>query len=267
MYLTWFILSIIMKRTTMNSTRQVRPKRDKDLRDLEAVVAYLNLSEVPIPVFGPGFTFQKLRTWNFTPFKQALRKLVKEWQDSGPNMELLIERNPSLWEKIKRVTIELKSTSTGGVRVEPGAIPQEKSLPRFDLLVHAFFLLLIMNPYWNRLGGPCARCDNYYVKKTNRQKVYCSKHCGLMETSINANRKRRSRLHIEKVEKARIVIAKWETTRTKRNWKTWVSEKTGFTINWLTRAVARGDLHEPTGSNIKIRSTHERRSSNHAPDR
>jgi hypothetical protein len=144
------------------------------------------------------------------------------------------------------VSIGLKPTNTGAVRVNLAAMPREEGLSRFEILVHAFFLLLIMNRYWNRLGEPCARWNNYYVKKTSRQKVYCSKHCGLMETSINANRIRRRRQHMEKVEKAREFISKWENTRNSRSWKVWVSEKTGFTTNWLTRAVTGGDLHEPT---------------------
>lgn len=236
----------IMRRTTENSARRAKSTRDEDLEKLKQVCAFLNLGKVPSLDFGPALTGQRFKTMDFTPFKLALRKLVKEWLDSGPNMELMVERNPSLWRKIEKVIIELQPTNTGAVKVDLAAMPREEELPRFDLFVHSFFLLLIMNRYWNRLGGPCARCDNYYIKKTSRQKVYCSKRCGLMETSISANRRRRLRMRMEKVEKAREFIAKWKTTRTKRNWKEWVSEKTRFKRTWLTRAVTSGDLDEPT---------------------
>ena len=234
-----------MSRPTKTPTRRVKQERDEDLEKLRQVCAYLNLGKFPFPLIGPGFTLNGYRTWDFTPVKKALRGLVKEWQDSGPNIEVMIERNPALWEKIQRVSIELRPTNTGAVRVDLAAVPQEEGLSRFDLFVYSFFLLLTMNPYWNRLGGPCARCLNYYVKKTSRQKVYCSKRCGLMETSIEANRRRGSGLHKEKVEKALGFISKWEFTRTKQPWKVWVSEKSGYSRTWLTRAVTRGDLHEP----------------------
>jgi|SRR5665213_1324229 len=235
-----------MRRLLEDPTRVAKQARDEELEKVKQVCACLNLGKRPFTVIGSGPTLRGFETWDFTPFRDALRKLVKEWQDSGPNMELMIARNPTLWQKIENVLIELKPTNTGAVKVELAAIPPEEKFSDFERFVHAFFLLLIMSPYWNRLGGPCARCGNYYVKKTIRQKVYCSKRCGLMETSIETNRRRRNEQHKQKVKKALEVISKWESTRTRKSWKVWVSERTGFTRIWLTRALSRGDLHEPT---------------------
>jgi hypothetical protein len=223
------------------------PPSDENLENLKAVCAVLNLPEkfwLPI-VEGQKLSFNK-RTEHISPGRIALRKLVEEWMQSGPNTELMMQKNPSLWKNIEHITIALKPTKTGAVRIDPFGIPREnQGLTDFESLVYAFFLMLIMNPYWNRLGGPCARCDKYYIKKTKRQKVYCSKRCGPLHTSVNCNRKRRQARHQKKVEKARKFISKWESVQSRRDWKKWVSEKTGITTNWLTRAVNTRELIEP----------------------
>jgi hypothetical protein len=47
----------------------------------------------------------------------------------------------------------VKPTNTGAAKVDLAAMPREVGFSHADRLVHAFFLLLILNRYWNRLKG------------------------------------------------------------------------------------------------------------------
>lgn len=221
------------------------PPRNEELENLATVCTYLNLRKRTLALLsGQGKNGDSPD--ELAPLSQSLRALVKEWSSSGPNMEVMKDRNPSLWKKIEHVTISIKPMKNGAVKIEPVGIPREnQGLSDFESRIHAFFLMLLMNPLWERLGGPCARCNNFFIKKTKRQKTYCSKRCGKLSTSVDCNRKRRHAQHLEKVEKARRSIALWNASESKRDWKMWVSAKTGFTRSWLTRAVRNEELAEP----------------------
>jgi len=219
--------------------------RNEDLENLKTVCTCLNLRKRALALLSGKREFggspDELAT-----FSQSLRALVQEWSSSGPNTEVMKQRNPSLWERIEHVTVSIKPMKNGAVKIEPLGIPREnQGLADAESLLYAFFLMLIMNPLWERLGGPCARCNNFYIKMTRRQKVYCSKRCGKLSTSVDCNRKRRHAQHLEKVEKTQESIAKWLASKSKRNWKRWVSEKTGFTANWLTRSLNAGEIIDP----------------------
>jgi hypothetical protein len=108
------------------------------------------------------------------------------------------------------------------------------------------FLRFLLNPFNERLGGPCANCGRYYVKKTNRQSsVYCSEKCGHRVTSRKANKTKRDKEHSEQLKRVVQWIAKWRETRTNVPWKDWVSARTHVKRHWLTRAVNTGELVEP----------------------
>lgn len=107
------------------------------------------------------------------------------------------------------------------------------------------FLSFLLNPYNDHLSGPCAYCRKYYVRKTKRQKVYCSETCGKRNTARKTNRNRRKREHLENLEIAKRSALQWEVTKTKDDWKEWVSNRTLLSKNWLTRAVKNKELLEP----------------------
>ncbi|MGB8031457.1 MAG: hypothetical protein WCF30_17535 [Terracidiphilus sp.] len=222
------------------------PPRNEDLENLKTVCTYLNLRKRVLALLSVkgeiGDSPDEIAT-----FSQSLRALVEEWRSSGPNTEVMKQENPSLWEKIEHVTITIKPTSTGAAKIEPVGIPREnQGLTDAESLLYAFFLMLIMNPLWERLGGPCARCNNFYIKKTKRQKAYCSKRCGKLSTSVDCNRKRRHAQHLEKVERAKRFIVKWQAFGSKGDWKMWVSSKAGITSNWLTRSLNAREISDPT---------------------
>jgi hypothetical protein len=222
------------------------PKRDEDLENLKTVCFCLNI-RVREAAFLTGQRNLGQNPEELTGFSQSLRSLVEEWKSSGPDTELMKKKNPSLWEKIKHVTVSIQPTNNGAVKIEPAGIPREnQGLSDDDSFVYGFFLLLIMCRHWQRLGGPCARCGNYYIKHTSRQKVYCSKQCGVRRTSVDCNRQRRQDERREKLKRVRKLIMDWQTLGSKGDWKRWVANKSGLSAYWLTRAVNKDEIDEPT---------------------
>lgn len=186
---------------------------------------------------------QKLQT---TP--ALLRHIVKSWWASGPNLRKLRRSQPALCAAVDRVwkanPIELVWGDSGraafitALTNAPCGTPQEEAL--------RFFLVLITNPQWHKLAGPCARCGNYYVKKKATQKVYCSRKCGNNATALANTRQRRKNQHDEKLRRADAAAAMWVKARTKLDWKPWVSRKEpDITAKFLTRAVNEAQLKPP----------------------
>jgi len=114
------------------------------------------------------------------------------------------------------------------------------------------FVELLLNPEREKLSAkPCARCGCYYIKKTVRQKVYCSRKCGKDGTAAYATKQRLKAEHQDKLRVATEEARKWATAHTKEDWKRWVSKQAagrreGLTPKFLTRAVNKGELTEPT---------------------
>jgi hypothetical protein len=108
-----------------------------------------------------------------------------------------------------------------------------------------WFNLLTINPYWERLGGPCARCGRYYVKKRASQNVYCSRRCGNAATAVVRTRERIASERRDKLSRAKAAMKKWKPAATRQDWKHWVAKQTGIDPRFLTRAVTKGDLVSP----------------------
>jgi hypothetical protein len=218
--------------------------------EIEAVVDALNGKELRSLLVseGPGSRKhgdydQKLRE---TP--PILRKIVHAWWNSGPNLQKFRLTNPTVSADadsfLSRIHVELYWGISGNadflhtVLDEPGSTPYEEAI--------RFFLLLITNPYANKLAGPCARCGNYYLKKRASQKVYCSRRCGNATTATVRTREQRIQNHADKLLRSRAAIQKWTRTRTKLDWKQWVSRREpDITPKFLTRAVNKDELRAP----------------------
>ena len=222
-------------------------RKDPDLESLDFMCLCLNMGRVPYPVFGSSpWKIKKVEMLDFIGFKRELRAIVKSWQESGPNLEVWAARNPEIWDKIKHVSVQLIPTCTGTAKPDFLAVlPNEKAAQGAEFWKLSLFLMLVMCRHWDKLAGPCPRCDMFYVKKTKRQKVYCSKRCGLIETSVKANRRRRGKLHKQRLAAATRHIEKWLERPRRSDWKTWVSSQMGCTKHWLTRVFNRGELIVP----------------------
>ena len=177
--------------------------------------------------------------------RSGLRKLVEAWQKSGPNLAKMLSEDKVLAARTRHGQTHLVPTQNGHGWLIWMPTPEPCEIASWQDEALAQFMALIVNPQWFKLGGPCLRCDKYYVKKTSRQKTYCSRRCGLIETATAATRKRRERERVRKLGQAQAVADHWVTIRTRVHWKDWVSARTKLTTKWLTRAVNKGDLKPP----------------------
>ena len=174
-----------------------------------------------------------------------LRTLVQAWQGSGPNLARMLKDDPILAADINHGRTLLVPTKTGKGHLLWLANPRRHDVSSWKFHALAHFMNLIVNPHWHKLGGPCERCRKYYVKKTSRQKTYCSRRCGSAQTALARTRKRRRETRTHKLREAQKACKRWATTRTRYPWKQWVSAQTKMTVKWLTRVVNKGDLREP----------------------
>jgi hypothetical protein len=182
-----------------------------------------------------------------------LRWLVAKWFASGPNLQKMLHSDDVLWGAVQNSWKSLYCpTSTGRARLLmfptcPGVDKQSA-----EDVAHTLFAALTLNPECDLLAGPCARCTAYYIKKTRRQKIYCSQRCGSAATALPAVRKKRADEHARKVKAVQAVVSRLRPTSSERTWKEWVSKHADVTVKWLSRAANKGELSlpafEPTSS-------------------
>jgi hypothetical protein len=121
----------------------------------------------------------------------------------------------------------------------------------------ALLAVLVTHPQGDKLAGPCECCGQYFLKKTIKQLVresaelergaYCSRNCRSLVSARIATLKRRKDEHAQKLLRASEAAAMWDPQRTRLDWKDFVSSKhLDITRKWLTRAVHRDELQDPT---------------------
>jgi hypothetical protein len=182
---------------------------------------------------------------DYRPVQGKLRGLVQEWLHSGPNVSKLLDADPMLDRATRSFRPHFIPTKSGTARLAylrvPEYMPQGKPLE----IALGLFLNFLLNPYNEKLGGPCKHCGNYYVKNTKRQVVYCSKRCGHKHTSQTVIRKYRQQERKENLDKVKRSSARWAKTKRSKDWKEWVNKETRISKNFLTRAVRNKELVEP----------------------
>jgi Amidohydrolase family len=126
-----------------------------------------------------------------TEMQQELRRLIAEWNRSGPNLQRLFKQDPDLQEKCTRGTTLLIPTRDGVAQLAwtPHRANHKNFSQKDAALEH--FIEFLVNPLALKLGGPCERCARFYIKSTKRQKTYCSRRCGMGRTALSATQKRR----------------------------------------------------------------------------
>lgn len=198
---------------------------------------------------GPDDALVQKRRFKETP--PMLRKLVQAWQASGPDLFRFSLDQRQMWKDVDRYWV-------AGRRLNPllllgapggGAGIGQNHRPERDPYKEALrlFIALLFNPQCDKLAGPCPRCGNYYIRRSARNKVYCSRSCGTRATALAATRKRREEEHADNLLRAAVAAREWTRARTKKEWKPWVSCRVpGITAKFLTRAVNKGELEPPT---------------------
>jgi hypothetical protein len=182
---------------------------------------------------------------DYRPVQKELRRLVREWFNSGPNVSKLLDADPMVDRAARDFRPHFVPTKRGTARLAyltvPEYLPQVKPLE----IALGLFLNFLINLNNERLGGPCKHCGNYYVKNTKRQVEYCSERCGHKHTSQTVIRKNRQQEHKENLEKAKRSSVMWAKNKRSKDWKEWVSNDTQISKHWLTRAVRKGELVVP----------------------
>jgi len=158
-----------------------------------------------------------------------LRGIVKQWQDSGPNLWKLFGANPGLWAETQSAfRPSLVPTKSGNANMRlldnAGAPGVMVSLGKIGIRFYAVVLFnaLTLNPQWRKLAGPCPRCGNYYINKKASHKVYCSRTCGKYVTAIRSSKKSRDEAHKRRIDWANEGIADWLLRSRCEGWKSWV---------------------------------------------
>jgi hypothetical protein len=197
---------------------------------------------IPVPLQGG---WGKARV-DYRQTQSYLRKFVQAWFDSGPNVSKLFASNPDLERASRNIGAHVVATKTAQAKLLFTAASQNISPadPQFTAL--GLFLNFLLNPFNERLGGPCAYCEKYFVKKTRRKTaIYCSQPYAKRFTSRLANQNRRKTDYKDQLRIVGQAISDWQRARTRLPWKGWVSQKTHVSKNWITRAVKKGEIGEP----------------------
>ena len=174
-----------------------------------------------------------------------LRTIVKQWLDSGPNLSKLFGADPNLWAESQRAFHpSLIATKSGNAKMRlldnAGAPGVMASHGKIGIRFHAMVLFntLILNPLWQKLAGPCARCGDFYIKKRASQKVYCSRRCGNAATATIRTRERLEGERKDKLNRAKAVIFNWNSLKNRNSldWKQWLAEhEPDITTKFVTR--------------------------------
>ena len=184
----------------------------------------------------------EIRRLPYSDKEDMLRSLISRWMASGPNLRKMLDDEP----KLKRLV------SPGETQFYPGQqgrgylywkpSPPKVGLENWEIEAIKAFTMLITNPFWAKLCGPCPQCEDYFLRKTDRKRVYCSQRCSSRHTAISATAEKRLQTSKEKILKAQHEIDEWKKAKPRSNWKVWVAARTSrsripLTVHWLSRAV------------------------------
>jgi endogenous inhibitor of DNA gyrase (YacG/DUF329 family) len=180
-------------------------------------------------------------------YAEPLIRLMKRLEECGGNLKKMMDGDPELAEAVAKVCVTRWMPLTNRrahlvlQRVDEEILSRkqtpEQGGPRMRPERYAALLFHVgtLNPEWDKLAGPCARCGRYYLKKRESQKVYCSRRCGNNATAVARTRKRIADERKDKLHRAKTAISEWRSAKTQQDWKHWVSQKTGIDLRFLTR--------------------------------
>jgi hypothetical protein len=227
---------------------------------MKELVRTLNGPRIRIRIPRPGgLTVVRRKRLEFSGMEQELRRLVEKWAASGPNLRKLFRQEPELVHRTKDGTTIFYATRSGRghldwspltQRPHPSEFESTPISPRDEALKH--FMILISNPEWTLLAGPCKRCGDYFLKKTARKRVYCSKTCGATATAVPSITRKRQQERAAKIANAQERIDRYQFTKSWPDWKRWVASDTQFTLHWLSQALRRGFIQPPSQGSLSV---------------
>lgn len=174
-----------------------------------------------------------------------LRRLIQDWRSSGPNLIKMLEADPALYNKLKDDFSAVWLPSESGRSFISFNTRASYTDPHHAARV--FFVRITLSPEWDKMGGPCLRCQRFYIKQRISQTSYCSRRCGNAATAALRTRQRLDTEHIDKLTRSKQDQIRWKRDfkngRTKIGWKEFVSARhPDISVKFLTRAVNKGEL-------------------------
>jgi hypothetical protein len=175
----------------------------------------------------------------------TLRDLVKLFMSADGIWHRFVEK--ALRAKVPfpyEGTFRIPSTSEHPILV-PSALPGSSH-------AQEVFLQFFLHPQSKMLGGPCARCGRYFLKKTKHQKAYCSRDCLASTTAIQATKRKRQEQHTRLLTWATEATAQWQRQKRRQPWKPWTvaylnrkQKGLAITVKSISRWVNKGELMDP----------------------
>jgi hypothetical protein len=139
----------------------------------------------------------------------------------------LFSAHPELANQAGSIHACIIATQTPRAKLLYTPVPANMSPLDQHFIDYGLFFGFLVNPFNDRLGGPCANCGQHFVKNTKRRKTrYCSPRCGKLCTSRLANQNRRRSERRRQLRDVRWAIQEWRKGKCKLVWKEWVSRRT-----------------------------------------
>jgi hypothetical protein len=184
--------------------------------------------------------------------QKFLRELVMKWANCGRNFSRLLKKEPALAALISHSwKAYLLPASNGGAYLCVIPSPRTSNLPPGSVFALYLFMNFLVHRGSQRLGGPCTWCHRYFVKKTVRQTVYCSRKCAKDATAAAASNRRLENRRAADLRRAQTAIELWERGSRRQDWKRFVAAQCLLSLHFLTRAVKAGRLRVPRETKTK----------------
>lgn len=173
--------------------------------ELQYVIRALN-GEMLFAVTGP----ENDKEWHLLDklereTREPLRYYVDLWERSGRNLKKMWRdyyvESLRLYKYSETHPIQLGLGDSNRVSYHHTFLDRYGSTP--DEEAALFFLTLICNSQNEKLGGPCAGCDRYFMRRTAGNTTYCSRSCASRATAIAATNRKRAQEHAYKLHRAR----------------------------------------------------------------
>ncbi len=231
-----FIVSPSYARLQMNEIKEALNSREQ---------------RVPETVKGQALDWE-WRTRDVTERNKELRRLVGLWQVSNRDLNTLFKQHQDLQDACRAGTTFLLPDRDGKAQLawfpDLGNFP----LPSQKKEALHLFVQFLVNPLSDKLRGPCARCDDYYLQNRVNNKTYCRRQCGARYTALASTQARRQEAKKIRLEAAQSAVIEWERNHQRERWDVLVAKKVSkcslipVTVKWVTRAVNNGELRRPS---------------------
>jgi len=232
-----------------------------DVRALRYVVELLNTKD---PIYRETREELLKLTTMWMATKRSGQELLNQLWEGNAHARRLASQIQGDWKALlipsdtppSHASFPIRVTLNGGfdIGITPSPRSQQHQASRKEI-ARFHFLTLLAHPQSEMLGGPCAwkPCSRYYIMRTRRQTVYCSRKCANKGSAADATRRMLDKARQGKLARANKALAMWAEDSTAVSWKVFVSSREiDITPSFLTRAANQGELRPP-------RTRHERR--------